>query len=98
MEYNIEKIGNRLRLLRKAYGYTQDQAAEQLGIDRRHLSHLEKGTRGASIDLLLRASELYGISLDMLITGHDSEGISIRHYLDVIVDFWIVLRDSLYCS
>ena len=74
MEYNIQEIGQRMRLLRQTYGYTQDQAAELLEVDRRHLSHLEKGTRGASIDLLLRIADLYGVSLDMLVTGQDRNG------------------------
>ena len=95
MEYNIEKIGQRLKLLRKAYGYTQDQAAEQLDIDRRHLSHLEKGTRGASIDLLLRIADLYGVSLDMLVTGQDRNGTMLKHYFDAMIRIWAALRDAL---
>ena len=95
MEYNIEEIGQRLYVLRKAYGYTQDQAAERLDIDRRHLSHLEKGTRGASIDLLLRMADLYGVSLDMIITGQNNNGTTLRHFFDAMIRIWSELRDSL---
>ena len=95
MEYNIQKVGQRMRLLRQTYGYTQDQAAEKLGIDRRHLSHIEKGTRGASVDLILRMASLYGVTVDYLLLGQDRQNASVKKHLDALIDTLIALRDSL---
>lgn len=38
-----EKFGNRLREIRKAKGYTQEQVAEKIGIEPPNISKLEKG-------------------------------------------------------
>lgn len=38
-----EKFGNRLKEIRKAKGYTQEQIAEKIGIEPPNMSKLEKG-------------------------------------------------------
>lgn len=37
------QIGEKIRLMRKAKGLTQEQLAEKIGIDNKHLSRIEKG-------------------------------------------------------
>lgn len=36
-------LGEKIRLLRKSQGLTQEQLAEKIGIDNKHLSRIEKG-------------------------------------------------------
>ena len=53
MLYDIEKIGNRIRQLRKGQGMTQAQLAAKLNIGDRHLRKIETGEKGPSIDILI---------------------------------------------
>ena len=45
-------IGVRIKELRKQAGLTQEQLAEQVGLDARHLSRLEVGRHFPSLDTL----------------------------------------------
>ena len=63
MYFNQVKFGCRLRNLRKQRRMTQEALAGSLNISIDHLSKIEHGKRGVSIDLLL------DISLDYLLKG-----------------------------
>ena len=69
--YNLEKSGERIRQLRMKSGLTQEKLASALNIDRSLLSHVEAGKRGCSVDLFVRFSEFFGVSLDMLVLGKE---------------------------
>ena len=63
MYFNQVKFGCRLRNLRKQRRMTQEALAGSLNISIDHLSKIEHGKRGVSIDLLL------DVSLDYLLKG-----------------------------
>ncbi len=69
MNYDIEKCGERIRQLRKQNGYTQEELAEELSIDRSVLSRIEVGKYASSIDFLAQVSIFFGVSLDYLVFG-----------------------------
>ena len=73
MIYDIKRSGERIRRLRIQYGYT---LAGKLNIDRSLISHVEAGKRGCSVDLLVRFSDLFNVSLDLLILGKEKSGLS----------------------
>lgn len=56
-------VGQRIKTLRKAKGLTQDQLAEQVGMDSRHISRLETGTHFPSIDSLEAIAKALGVQL-----------------------------------
>jgi len=60
-------IAARLLEARKAAGLTQQEAAEHLGVSRPTLIALEKGTRAAKPDELIKLAMLYGRSLNTLV-------------------------------
>ena len=64
ISYDISKTAERIKDLRKKAGYTQEQVADLLNVDRRTISNIEGGRKGCSVDMLLRFSELYGVTLD----------------------------------
>ena len=72
--YNILAIACRISYLRRQNNLTLDEAAQKLGIQRRSLNNIESGTKGCSIDLLVRIADTYGCSLDYLILGRDIDG------------------------
>ena len=56
----------RIRRARKAAGMTQADLAEKLGISTSFLGHIERGTRKASLDTLVKMANEMGVSLDSL--------------------------------
>ena len=71
MNYDMKKSGERIRQLRIKNGYTQEIHAQKLDINRSLLSHVEAGKRGCSVDLFVRLSDFFNVSLDLLIMGRD---------------------------
>ena len=71
MIYDIKRSGECIRRLRIQHGYTQEQLAGELNIDRSLISHVEAGKRGCSVDLLVRFSDFFDVSLDLLVFGKE---------------------------
>lgn len=56
MQYNnatAQIIGNRIQVLRKARGYTQQSFAEMIGLSTNYLSDIERGKSSARLDKLV---------------------------------------------
>ena len=56
----------KLKELRKAHGYTQDDVASLLGVVRQTYSHYETGKRTPSSESLFKLAGFYNISVDDL--------------------------------
>lgn len=61
-------LGNRIRRQRKLAGWTQDELAEKIGIDRSFLADVERGKRNISILNLYLISKGLKVSLSRLLT------------------------------
>lgn len=70
-EYMAVSYSNRIRPLRKKLKMTQKQMVEQLFIDQSTLATYENGTREIPIDILVKLSKIYGISVDYLFCVSD---------------------------
>ena len=55
--------------IRKKRGYSQLKVAFALNISREALSYYENGKRSPDVDMLLRMSEYFDVSIDYLIRG-----------------------------
>ena len=62
-------MGNRIRELRRKNGMTQEQLAEKLEISSKHMSCIERGLSGMSIEHLSNLSKVLNVSLDYLVNG-----------------------------
>ena len=69
--YNPIEVGERIRELRKKRNLTQEELAEQLNITSVSMCRIEKGSKGASIDLLVEISTYFKTSMDYLIFGKE---------------------------
>jgi len=69
MHYDMKKSGMCIQQLRIRRGYTQEEFAKTLNIDRSYLSRIESGKKGCSVDLLIQLSELLNVSIDYLVMG-----------------------------
>lgn len=61
MKSGKEKLGARIKSFRKAKGLSQEQLAELVGIEQKHVSRLEVGTSYPTIDRL----EKIAVALDV---------------------------------
>lgn len=66
------KIAKKIKILRKARGYTQQQLAEMLGVQRATISNYEIGRRSPHIKELARLAEILGVNLEYFgVTNND---------------------------
>lgn len=67
------ELGARLKNAREFSGYTQNAAAEKLGVSRQKLISVEKGSGPIDTILLTAMAKLYGYSIDYLLSKSDDE-------------------------
>lgn len=60
-----------LRNIRKSKGYSQLKVAMDLNISREALSYYENGQRCPNLEMLVKMSEYFNVSIHYLITGHE---------------------------
>ena len=63
----MKRIGEKLHTLRMRQGYTARQLADLLGVSHTHILRIEKGQKGPSANLILKLSQLFDISADLLL-------------------------------
>lgn len=61
------RVAENLKHLRGVFGYTQADVAEAIFISRSSYSKLECGDQALSMELLLRLSRFYKISIDFIV-------------------------------
>ena len=66
MEFN-----NRLYQLRKQKGFSQEELANRLNVSRQTVSKWEVGDSTPDMEKLVAISDLFDVSLDLLITGKE---------------------------
>lgn len=74
-------IGSKIKKTRTEAGFTQEQAAEFLGVSRQTISNWENEKSYPDIISVLKMSDLYKVSLDYLLKGETSMN-SYVEYLD----------------
>jgi transcriptional regulator with XRE-family HTH domain len=65
----VQAVGERLRWARETAALSQTQAASLLGCDQSTWSQYERGHRLVSLQVALRASNEWGLTLDYLYRG-----------------------------
>ena len=71
-------VGPRIRKYREARGWTQDELAKKLFIQRSALSMKESGSRDFRPEELLMLSEIFEVTVDELLTGVKTKSWSIH--------------------
>ena len=61
---NMDTISRYLQLLRKSHNYTQEDLAKRLDISRQAVSKWETGTAIPDLEILLKISKLYDITIN----------------------------------
>lgn len=64
---NLSLVSQYLQLLRKKHNYTQEQLAQELNLSRQAISKWETGTALPDLDVLLKLSKLYHLTINELL-------------------------------
>ena len=67
------KVGEKLKILRKLKGYTQEDIAEKLNIERRTYANLENNATKMDIDRAKQIAEIYGLKLEEFLNFNESQ-------------------------
>lgn len=70
---NKHKIGDTIAKLRKEKGWTQNELADKLQVSDKAISKWESNKGDPSIEFLPALAELFGVTLDYLMTGKEVE-------------------------
>lgn len=76
------EIGYKLKKARNEKGITQEQAAEYLGVSRQTISNWENNKSYPDIISVIKMSDLYSISLDLLLKEEKSMKQTYREFLE----------------
>jgi len=66
----MDILATRIKNARKAKGYTQRELADRTGMDQGHISRLENGGKGASMEYLQTLAKELGVTISYLL-GED---------------------------
>jgi len=81
-----ERIGQRIKEIRRAEGLTQEALAEKVEISTRYLSRLEVGKQSGSVETLTRLAEVLEVELwELFDFGHHATPQQLRNMLRKLI-------------
>jgi transcriptional regulator with XRE-family HTH domain len=73
-------IGDKIKLLRKEKGWSQDELSEKIGIDGRQISRYENGKFFPSAEVIINIAQVFDVSIDfLLLDGVERKPIHLRY-------------------
>ena len=70
MAVDYESIGKRIKYFRNEKNMSQEDLAESVGTIYKHISNIELGTKGPSLELLILIANALDVSADDLLTDN----------------------------
>lgn len=68
-----DNFGEKVRVLRRNLGYSQEEFAWQVGLDPTYISGIENGSRNPSLDTLVRLAGALGVKVSSLFEGCEGD-------------------------
>lgn len=63
---NSERFGEKLKLFRKAKGFTQEQLAEKIDIDTKYLARIEKDMHNPTFNVMKKLSQVLDFDMSQI--------------------------------
>lgn len=96
------KLEEKLQLLRKKNGYSQEQLADKIGIARQTISKWENGQAMPELNGLISLSEFYGVTIDNIVKEDDECNIMLDNDTNVeihhLISFLIRAKKHTYAA
>ena len=58
-----ELLGSRIKALRIANNFTQEQVAEEIGVSRQKYARIESGANSITLDILSKVAKVFGVAV-----------------------------------
>ena len=97
-----EKLGSRIKALRIAKNFTQEQVADQIGVSRQKYARIESGVNSVTLDILSKVAEVLGVTVGDITRVLDEstavayrageEGASSKKIFDMLDLFYALIR------
>ncbi len=62
----MNRFGEKLRVLRKRRGFTQEQIGELLAVSRPYVAKLERGEKMPNAPMIIKIADIFGVTADQL--------------------------------
>lgn len=96
------ELKDKLQLLRKQRGFSQEQLADKIDIARQTISKWENGQAVPELNGLISLSNLYGVTIDRIVKEDDECNISLCRNsnmdIDKIIEFLLAAKKNTYAS
>lgn len=95
------KLGDKLQMLRKKYGFSQEELAQEIGVSRQTVGKWETGQAVPEVSALVRLSDIYKVTIDRMIRDNDCFSDHIGQSTDdlnPIIDFLICAKRNTYAA
>ena len=96
------ELKDKLQLLRKQNGYSQEQLADKIGIARQTISKWETGQAVPELNGLIQLSNLYGVTIDRMVKESDECNIALNKSVNVdiqkLTEFLLVAKRNTYAA
>ncbi len=83
------RVGRNIQLLREEHHCTQEELSEKIGVTPKHLSAIERGVSGISLELLEKLCEALSITADHILFGRaaaEANGEELLRLLQALCD------------
>ena len=91
-------IAHNLAELRKARGLTQGELAERFNYSDKSISKWEHGDTMPDVEVLKQLCDFYGVSLDYLVTEHESVMLPSQQPKERVANKWTITALSVSCA
>lgn len=96
------ELKDKLQLMRKQNGYSQEQLADKIGIARQTISKWETGQAVPELNGLIQLSNLYGVTIDRMVKENDECNISLGKSTSVdiqkLTEFLLLAKKNTYAA
>lgn len=76
-ELDYKQIGFRIKTLRLRNGIMQTELAKRLGLSQTHMSNIEGGKAGLTVENLVKLATEFGCTLDSIIFGDERPALNV---------------------
>lgn len=105
IEINKELIGKRIANSRNEAGITQDCLANKIGVSSKHISQVERGVSGLTLNTIVAIATNLNVSIDYLLLGKEPQNSPLnselnnitplqKHYIECIIKAFLDYCDE----
>ena len=80
-------LGETIKQYRKALGMTQEEFASEIGVEPQHISAIERGAKGLSVDKLMEIRRKFQVSIDDLLPADKPDDSLKERWIGEISDY-----------